>query len=244
MVNNPLRILYYWIVHIISGKDMKLIKIPNRELFPPDNVVGQWIVLFSMAFNDLTYAGRLYIEAYDRRAETPLSKNERLYLFRLSCSHLRETIKLLAKAEEKPEIIEFFSKLPDDATKRLERLHRFYQEFDDSFTCKVLKEIRDYCFHYSDELDGVIRFLQAAQDKESTIFAGTRYKDTRIGIGDEASAYFINDKLTAAGVAIPEAMLAVSKIMQDLLPFFHHVFLQYYNDYKSTKSDTGSKVDR
>lgn len=212
---------------MVSWHEMNIIKISNRELFPPDNVVGQWIVLFSMAFNDLTYAGRLYVEAYDKRAETPLSESERFYLFRLSCSHLRETIKLLAKAEEKPEIIEFFGRLPDDAKKRLERLHSYYQEFDGSFTYKVLKKIRDYCFHYSDELGGVKRFIQSAQDKESTIFAGTRYKDTRIGIGDEASAYFINEKLIVAGVTIPKAMIAVSKIMQDLLPLFHHVFLQY-----------------
>jgi hypothetical protein len=68
------------------------------EAFPLGNLAGDWVMVFSMAMNDLaTLDGKIH-DALD--GDDPAAS----YFFRLLCGTLREIWQLFQVADEEPEV--------------------------------------------------------------------------------------------------------------------------------------------
>jgi len=213
----------------MSEEENKTINYLIGDILPSDEVLSRWIILFTMAYNDLTYINRLYVDSVEEGAT--FLKGEQIYLFRVSSSHLREAIKLVYLAERQPAVKVFFDRLPEEAKNKLKALRVYYQEYSQSFVYMVLKDVRDCCFHYSQEVfDKLQEFLEIHKHRESSVIIGKYYKDTRISIGDEASTYLVNEVFSKAEYTIPKAIELTANIISNVIDFIHLMLIFYYRE--------------
>lgn len=106
------------------------------EVFPPDDILSEWLITISMASNDLILV-HLRMEA-DQNDEQLM-----LHWFRLAVAHFNEVGKHLQETRNVPEIRTFVRSLPTATQAR-------YGTVIDTYTRrkKALSNIRNGTFHY------------------------------------------------------------------------------------------------
>jgi hypothetical protein len=106
------------------------------EVFPPDDVLAEWVVTLALAFNDLSLVRG---PRWDQE-----SKHRWLYLFRLGIAHFREAAKYLRETTKIPAIGEFIDSLPDEVREH----HRKCLECYDKHEEAIERVRHEAGFHY------------------------------------------------------------------------------------------------
>ncbi len=141
----------------MSSKKAIYIKAKVRELFPVEDPIVPLFLRLMAAVNDLRTLQKLWLYAESRVGHTDSEKEiiqaEHIYLFRLTCGTLYETIlafqdlrEELAKSRERLIIEE----LPDYAQKAFRTLDNLFPQgfVDQKRYGKVLVRLRNSAFHY------------------------------------------------------------------------------------------------
>jgi hypothetical protein len=106
-------------------------------VFPPGDVLSEWIVVLAMASNDLVLTN---VQA-DEDSDTPYKL---LYWTRIGIAHFHEAAKYLDQTSGIPEVAEFIKTLPPEAQARYAECLRLYRDRRDK-----LEALRsDGVFHY------------------------------------------------------------------------------------------------
>ena len=108
-----------------------------EEVFPPDDVLAEWVATLALAFNDLSL-----VRMQMRGDEDP--KHRWLYWFRLGIAHFAEAASYLRDTSEIPEIAEFIASLPEDVREHHRKCLECYAKHE-----KVIERTRSEAgFHY------------------------------------------------------------------------------------------------
>jgi hypothetical protein len=151
------------------AKETDLEPLKFSEAFPPGSLAGDWVLVLSMAMNDLaTIDGKIHdaLEVDDPGAS---------YFFRLLCGTLREIWRLFQVADDEPEVKKLINGLVDDARKPYDEVHELFvrpnpteEEPDPQSWAELhLKDVRNRTFHYpqvgGDELREALEVAADAQ---------------------------------------------------------------------------------
>jgi hypothetical protein len=109
-----------------------------EEVFPPDDVLAEWVATLAVAFNDLSLV-RVQMGKDEE------SKHRWLYWFRLGIAHFAEAASYLRDTSEIPEIAEFIASLPEDVREHHRKCLECYTKHE-----KAIERIRSEAagFHY------------------------------------------------------------------------------------------------
>jgi hypothetical protein len=132
------------------------------DAFPVGNPAGEWVMVLSMAMNDLvTLDGQIH-DALDNDGPGAT------YFLRLLCGTLRELWRLFQVADEDPEVAKLIDGLVSEAREAYDEVRELFvrpeateaEPEPRSWAELHLKDVRDRTFHYpqvaSDELRGAL----------------------------------------------------------------------------------------
>lgn len=191
-----------------------------REAFPLGNLAGDWVMVLSMAMNDLaTLDGKIH-DALD--SDDPGAS----YFFRLLCGTLREIWQLFQVADEEREVQKLIDGLVDGAREPYDEVRELFvrpeptdEEPDPRSWAELhLKDVRDRTFHYpkvgGDELREA---LEGASDEEARFLSESsrpfQYADVaaiRVSFGD------INEEEDRK--SFEEVITTTKRILQLVIP--------------------------
>jgi len=124
-----------------DDKEAKILRLNYAKAFPAESPVAEWVVAFSIAYQDLQTAGD---RAFRRGIRvTPHDFLMYQYDLRLLCGHLVETIELIDSAFKKKALQSFLAGLPEKAKRAKNTIdkHRAWVK-------NVLEPVRHGSFHY------------------------------------------------------------------------------------------------
>ena len=139
------------------------------DLFPADEPLSEWLILLSMALNDIALVN-------DRLEREHEILHAYLYWLRLGVAHFFEAAKLLKRGKDVAEVASYIATLPTEARANYDRSISIYDERHDE-----LKMMRDVLFHYAltwrrrgHEPEPVIHLaLQGMAGERATLKTGT-----------------------------------------------------------------------
>lgn len=166
--------------------ETKKIEFRIGDVFSSDDPVAGWITGLAMAQNDIVFANSMYLQIEN---EEPL-KGERVYLVRLSASHIREALEFLRKWDPVHEVGQFRESLSAEAKESYEWLHSLWEPWEPSFLRDYLAPMRNQVFHYSKLPTEVASALSKAENVMSSIDVRSRAtKDMRAVFADEVAIH-------------------------------------------------------
>jgi uncharacterized protein (DUF934 family) len=184
------------------------------DALPAEDPLARWIAVLSMAFNDILFTHKIFVEQ---------EGGEAIYLVRVAASHLLEVADpkgvLGAGIDDWPEVQRFIDELPEQARNDLERLRGTLQDRDTPESLGwALNQMRRGAFHYphlhSGQSQGnrleLTRILRKKADEEGSIrVVGGTLEGVRLGFADE-----LGISMTTEIVAPDDA--ALEQLVKDL----------------------------
>jgi len=158
------------------------------DVFPADDPLARYLVVVSMALNDVTWATKRLLEGLE--GDAPPYEN--VYALRLAGSHMWEMLKFLSGSEKNsPEVAAFLDGLPEDAREyyrsALARLEADPKDGARPFKASLAR-LRDQFSHYTDlDRKELMCALEAVGDDEGLLHVGERFGDFRALYADEVA---------------------------------------------------------
>ncbi len=154
------------------------------DLFPADDPLSEWLLLLSMALNDVALVN-------DRLEREHEILHAYLYWLRLGVAHFFEAAKLLKRGKDIPQVSSYVATLPADVRANYDRAISIYDEHHEQ-----LKMMRDVLFHY------VRRWTRSGADPEPVIhLALERMADDHATLGtgtlETARSLYADDVVAA-----------------------------------------------
>jgi len=205
------------------------------DIFSPDDNVSQIIISLFMIFNDLMYVRKKHLAELEENS--PYSEGRSFYLFRLSCSHLKEAVKKLYNLSKKPEFKKIYEKLPNKAKLSFEQFQNEYTPWKGSFAEQVLAKIRNSFFHYMYDND-IESALKKISNNDSEIILGEKFGDVYFNVADEVVANHFTKQIEEAGVTLKKAFERIADMIgyfDDFLNYFVDIYFEIYAEGKYTK---------
>jgi len=211
------------------------IKFRVGDIFSPDDNVSQIVISLLMIFNDLMYVRKKHLA--ELKEDSPYSEGRAFYLFRLSCSHLREAVKKLYNLSKKPEFKKIYEKLPNKAKLSFEQFQEEYTPWEGSFVSRVLVKIRDSFFHYMYDND-IESALNEKNNYDSEIILGEKLGDVYFKVADEVVANHFTKQIEEAGETLKRAFERIGDMIgyfDDFFNYFVDIYFETYAEGKYTK---------
>lgn len=179
------------------------------EVFPQDDLVGEWIATLALAFNDIAYVHRHLDETYEKPAY------EYFYFLRLAIGHFNEAAAHLDRSEKLSEVEAYVASLDREAQELYADCLRRYRS-----QTSVIAQVRNHsAFHYptfqpSNSRRVMRRALDELRDEYGWMFkaASKTIRDSRLLFADDIQSKLFtratpsDSDLYAAHVEIKEAI--------------------------------------
>jgi hypothetical protein len=192
-----------------------------EEVFPPDDVLAEWVATLAVAFNDLSLV-RVQMGKDEE------SKHRWLYWFRLGIAHFAEAASYLRDTSEIPEIAEFIASLPEDVREHHRKCLECYTKHE-----KAIERIRSEAagFHYPElkikagqrrkrTMQKVLRALSGSRGE----IVGETIGDARLLFADDIVSALVGraltGELTPGDVEDPEVLAQVSIEIEEAIGAF------------------------
>lgn len=207
----------------VAQKRDTLIRFKFGDVFPPGDVLSEWVASIGLAFNDIAYVHAQFDEAYSKPAY------EYFYLLRISLSHFHEAAKFLDETKAIPDVRSYVDSLPKRTREHYaDCLHRYRERKG------VLGPIRNLsAFHYpelkvkqgSKKKRTMEKVLEGLADEQGAIFkaaSGTIGDSRGLFADDIASRLFTHgtksdEDLYAAHREIKEAITSFMRFANGAL---------------------------
>lgn len=213
---------------MVEDKDLYTMQFEIKDVFPHDNILARHVVRIFLIMNQLTYVHEKFLEL--QTDESINIEGKSLFLLRLNCSLLRETIKIFSEAGKSPEFIDLLSKLPPESKELLDEFRKYYEPYSGSFTKLILKPIRDNFFHFIDD-SGIESLLKKNAPNKSEIIIGRTFKDLYIKFADDISTDLLIDQMKKSGLTLIDAIKNVSRIGVIVLKISEQLMSIYFKPF-------------
>lgn len=205
---------------------MEKITFKMGDVFPPDDVLGQWIAMIGIAVNDIMTANTSMIKEHDVSGDAVSPRA--LYFSRIAFAHLYEIGKRLKRGEKIPEIKQFLAKLPLEVQESCRRVIDACKE--------ILSKMRQNVFHYPTPKEKP--FIQVLEDVKNfqgeITFEGKTFADCRFEFADLIASNIAwwhvpsnNDKIEIMKM-VAEAVAAFNTFAQEAIDVYFRERLPDY----------------
>ena len=190
-----------------------MIGVKFGDVFPLDDLVGEWLATLLLAFNDIAYVHRHLDESYDDRPA-----HEYFYFMRLAIGHFNEGAAHLDRSEAIPEVAAYVASLDCEAQGLYAECLQLYRS-----QTSVIAQVRNHsAFHYpalepSNRRRVMRRALEELAEEIGWMFkaASKTIGDSRLLLADD-----IQSKLFTRATPSDDALYAAHAEIKDAITSF------------------------